>query len=265
MFGLFGCSTDSKVTDKKLVSYQNSSGGDMNGGRHSTLISIVDGEVILTDSGKSWWYEDEKIAEYRLDPAVLSEIERIFRKYNMQTWDHKKFTDMFVADGASYSYTFGFENNSWISFSSQIYPTPYARKLSEIIQVVEDYREKGTPEPGLVTKERTPEEQAQKNKPDNGRVEIEVYAYYTDRLVFRILNGTDESMSISDTVKLVQNSNDEVLYDMSSEYPIDVSAASAEEESICLPGRLKEGMYTLYVGDYSAEFEIRLRDGQPSK
>ena len=137
--------------------------------------------------------------------------------------------------------------------------------LPSSIQVVEDYREKGTPEPGLVTKERTPEEQAQKNKPDNGRVEIEVYAYYTDRLVFRILNGTDESMSISDTVKLVQNSNDEVLYDMSSEYPIDVSAASAEEESICLPGRLKEGMYTLYVGDYSAEFEIRLRDGQPSK
>lgn len=262
MFGLFGCGMKSELKDEKLVFFRNSSGGDMNGGGHSTLISIVDGAVILTDSGKSWWYEDEEITEYRLDPAVLSDIERIFRKYNMQTWNQKKFTDMFVADGASVSYAFGFENNIQISFSSQIYPTAYAKKLSEITQVVKTYREKGTPKPGLVTKERTDEEHALKNHPDNGLVEIEVYAYYTDRLAFRIFNGTDESVSISDTVKLVQNSNEEVLYDKSSEYPIDVDATSTDEESIRLPGRLKEGMYTLYVGDYSTEFEIRLQDGQ---
>ena len=108
-----------------------------------------------------------------------------------------------------------------------------------------------------ITKEKTDEELAGKNNPDNGLVEIEVYEYSKDRIYFRILNGTDEDVAVSNSVKLVRNSDGEMLYNESSECSIEVNATSANEEYL-LSGRLEEGIYTIYVGDYSAEFEIRL-------
>ena len=257
MAGLFGCSKVPNVENKELISYVYSSGGDMTGGGNSTEISIIDGDVILTYSDKEWWYDDYDITEYKLDKAVLADIESVFRKYKMQNWNDKKFTDMFVADGPSYSYSFKFEDSTRVSFSSQVYPVSYSAKLAEIDKVIEQYKERGTLEPGLVTKEKTDEELAGKNTPDNGLVEIEVYEYCKDRIYFRILNGTDEIVAVSNSVKLVRNSDGEMLYNESSEYSIEVNATSANEEYL-LSGRLEEGIYTIYVGDYSAEFEIRL-------
>ena len=257
IFGLFGCSKVPNVKNKELISYVYSSGGGMNGGGNSTEISIIDGEVILTYSDTEWWYEDDDITEYKLDKAVLADIESVFRKYKMQNWNDKKFTDMFVADGPSYSYSFKFEDSIRVSFSSQVYPVSYSKKLAEIDKVIEQYKERGTLEPGLVTKEKTDEELAGKNNPDNGLVEIEVYEYSKDRICFRILNGTNEDVAVSNSVKLVRNSDGEMLYNESSEYSIEVNATSANEEYL-LSGRLEEGIYTIYVGDYSAEFEIRL-------
>ncbi|MGN0375182.1 MAG: hypothetical protein ACI4EN_06730, partial [Butyrivibrio sp.] len=129
----------------------------------------------------------------------------------------------------------------------------------EIDKVIEQYKERGTLEPGLVTKEKTAEELAGKNTPENGLVSIEVYNYRKDRVYFRILNGTEKDVAVSDTVKLVRNSDGEILYlyNESSEYSIEVDATSAYESDIP-SGRLQEGIYTIYVGEYSAEFEIRL-------
>ena len=98
MFGVFGCSKMPDVKNKELISYRYASGGGMTGGGNSTEISIVDGEVILTYSEKKWWYEDNDITEFKLDNAVLTEIESVFRKYKMQNWNNKKFSDMFVAE-----------------------------------------------------------------------------------------------------------------------------------------------------------------------
>ena len=257
MLGLFGCSKVPNVKNKELISYVYSSGGGMTGGGNSTKISMIDGEVILTYSNAEWWYDDNDITEYKLDKAVLTDIESVFRQYKMQNWNGKKFTNMFVADGPSYSYSFRFEDNTGVFFSSQVYPASYSKKLAEIDKVIEQYQARGTLEPGLVTKEKTDEELAGKNNPDNGLVEIEVYEYSKDRICFRILNGTNEDVAVSNSVKLVRNSDGEMLYNESSEYSIEVNATSANEEYL-LSGRLEEGIYTIYVGDYSAEFEIRL-------
>lgn len=278
MFGLFDCSKVPNVKNKKLVSYVYSSGGGMNGGGHSTEIGIIDGEVILTYSDTEWWYDDAHVTEYKLDKSVLSDIERVFRKYKMQHWNHKKFSDMFVADGPSYSYFFQFQDiqenqdiqkinvnktnktikgSTWVSFSSQVYPVSYSRKLAEIDKVIEQYKERATLEPGLVTREKTDEELAGKNRPDNGLIEVEVYEYSRNRIYFRILNGTDEGVAVSKSVKLVRNSDGEVLYNESGEDSIEVNAISANEKSF-LSGRLEEGIYTIYVGEYSTEFQIRL-------
>ena len=164
---------------------------------------------------------------------------------------------MFVYDGPSYSYSFKFEDSTGVSFSSQVYPASYGKKLAEIDKVIEKYKESGTLEPGLVTREKTEEELAGKNKPDNGLIEIEVYEYSKDSTYLRILNGTDKNVAVSNSAKLVRNSDGKVLCSESSECSIEVNAESAEERSI-ISGRLEEGIYTIYAGGYSAEFEIRL-------
>lgn len=263
MFGLFGCSRVPKVKDKKLISYIYASAGGMNGGGSSTEMSCIDGEVFLTYSDTEWWYDDAKIMEYKLDRAALSDIEKVFRKYRMQNWNGKKFTNIFVADGPGYRYSFKFEDNTTVSFSSQVYPKSYRKKLAELDKVIEQYKERGSLEPGLVAREKTAEELAGKDTPDNGLVELEVYEYRKDRIYFRISNGTDEDVAISGSVKLVRNSNGEILYNESSQQALKVNAATADEESL-LPGRLEEGSYTIYVGDYFAEFEIRLPDNGES-
>lgn len=259
MFGLFGRGKVPNVKNKKLISYCYSSGGDMCGGGESIEISSIDGEVILTYADTTWWYEDDNIIEYRLDRDVLSDIEGVFRKYKMQKWNRRKFTNLFVADGPSYSYTFKFEGNTRVSFSSQFYPLSYGKKLSKIEQLVAQYREKGTLEPGLVTRKKTDEELQKKDHPDNGRVEIEVYEYSRGRIHFRISNGTDASVAVRNSVKLVRNSDGEELYIKSSEDSIEVKANTTHEEMLCLPGRLAEGMYTIYAGEYSALFEISFK------
>ncbi|MGN0577895.1 MAG: hypothetical protein ACI4J4_04685 [Ruminiclostridium sp.] len=230
----------------------------MNGGGNSTEISIIGGEVILTYSDTEWWYDDDDITEYKLDKAVLTDIESVFRKYKMQNWNNKKFSDMFVADGPSYSYSFRFDDNTAVVFSSQVYPTSYSEKLDELDKVIEQYKESAVLEPGLVTKEKTEEELVGKGTPDNVLVWIEVYEYSKDEIRYRISNGTNENVTVSNSVKLVRNSDGEVLYDESSEYPIEVFVNRTEEVPVT-SGRLEEGVYTLYAGDYSAEFEIRLR------
>ena len=257
IFQLFVCSKVPKVQNKKLVSYVSSSGGGMTGGHDSTRINIVDGEVILTYSNAKWWYEDANITEYKLDKAVLTDIESVFRKYKMQNWNNKKFSNEFVHDGPSHSYSFRFDDDTSVSFSSQIYPVSYRDKLSEIDKVIEQYEERGTLEPALVTSKKTEEEPINRGRPNNGLIEIEVYEYSSGGIHFRILNGTNKDVAVSDSVKLVRNSDKKVLYNKSSEYPIKIDATSVEENSF-LSGRLKEGFYTIYVGDYSAKFEIRL-------
>lgn len=257
MLGLFGCGETPDVKDKTLVSFDCSSGGGMTGGGSSTTINLIDGETILTYSSTEWHHDDAAITEYKLDKAVLAEIESVFRKYRMQNWHQKKFSNLFVADGESTSYSFTFEDGTEVSFSSQIYPESYSRKLSEIKEIIEKYKAIGTLEPGLVPRERSPEEAAAIDHPDNGRVEIEVYQYSKDGIHYRALNGTNEDVTINRSVRLVRNSDGNVLCSESSEHPIKVRATSAADEYLTT-GRLEEGRYTLYVGDYCAGFEIRL-------
>ncbi|MGN0687454.1 MAG: hypothetical protein ACI4KA_05050, partial [Oscillospiraceae bacterium] len=83
MFGLFGRGKAPDVKNKSLISFRYSCAGGMTGGHSTTEISVIDGEVILTYSNTEWWHEDDSVTKYRLDKAVLTEIESVFRKYKM--------------------------------------------------------------------------------------------------------------------------------------------------------------------------------------
>ena len=61
-----------------------------------------------------------------------------------------KFTRIFVADGASTSYDFRFDDGKNVRFSSQLYPDIYRNKLKRIDEVINDFRNKAVAEPTIV-------------------------------------------------------------------------------------------------------------------
>lgn len=139
MFDVFN---KKNVKNAKLVEYRTSSGGDMRGGGSSTTVKVYDEtHVIVIFTNREHHAAKEEVKEYLADTKIIEEIENVFREYDMHKWDNKKFTDMFVCDGASTSYGFYFDNHESINFSSQIYPRPYSEKLKKINEVIEKYRD----------------------------------------------------------------------------------------------------------------------------
>lgn len=245
---------------QKLRSYGYSSGGDMNGSRH--MIDVreeSEGVVILGFSDSDWHGEDPRVSEYVVSADILDEIDQIVRKYKMYKWNNKEFTDVFVCDGASYSYRFGYTNDS-IGFSSQMYPSPYGERLDEIDEVIKKYRGLGTLLPSLV---RQPGGQEFINyHPEDGKLELTIYSYYENYLNYRISNGTDTNFDFSRSVSIVNRDTGKTVYESESKYSDYVSAHYAEEYGFGLDTRLEEGNYTLSLGGLTCDFEIRIQNDQ---
>jgi len=130
------------VRNQQLQSFRYGRGGDMNGSLHGILVSRKSGQTKVAVSRAKGHWEEPKTVEYLVEDQLLKDIEALFWKYRMDRWHEKKFSDIFVADGASYSYRFAFEEDD-IWFSSQLYPPEYSTKLKEIHQLIEEYCQKG--------------------------------------------------------------------------------------------------------------------------
>jgi len=113
----------------------------MTGGYYIVEVKKIDDSKALITIEKAEFHSDEpEKKEYLVDVSIMEKLEKLIRKYRMNLWHRKTFTNMFVCDGESYSYEFEFDNVR-ISFSSQIYPKPYGDKLSELREVVKEYVE----------------------------------------------------------------------------------------------------------------------------
>lgn len=127
------------IRKQNLVKYQYTSGGGMTGGHYSETVTIYDDTRALISIEETEWYDaDPVIREYIADKAILDELENVIRRYHMNFWDNKTFTDMFIADGESRSYSFDFDD-SGISFSSQFYPAIYRKKLDKLDEIINKY------------------------------------------------------------------------------------------------------------------------------
>ena len=127
------------LKNEKLTKYTYSRSGDMRGSRYNQEIyQTEDGQVFMKITSADRHDAEEVVEIYEMDPQVLSEIEKIYRKYHMNGWAHRTISNLFICDGASYSYDFTFENMH-TRFSSQHYPASYSSKLKQIDDVIEKY------------------------------------------------------------------------------------------------------------------------------
>lgn len=131
-----------KIRGQRLNEYTFSSGGGMDGGYHSETVKRFDDKALIKIESAEWYAQEPTVTEYLTDAKVLDELEAVVRKYKMNFWNGKKFTNMFVFDGESESYDFDFDDVD-ISFSSQIYPLRYIKKLAQLDSIVKKYIETG--------------------------------------------------------------------------------------------------------------------------
>lgn len=245
---------------KHMDRYEYSKGGDMVGSRYSEIIRRYDDtHAILSISSSSWYDEDPSVSEYLLDAEILQEIESVFRKYRMHWWAHRRISRIFIADGASHSYSFRFGETS-IGFSSQHYPAYYRKRLQKIDGAIEKYKTGQDKLPGLVKLENAEEGEPDRSRqPTPGEVRLEVYGYAGGYLKCRLLNGTEEEAAIPNQFRLFRTDDGEEIPVLNSKYEMEyaVAGGSVREERAEVAGQLLPGSYRLEVGGFSARFEIR--------
>jgi len=242
---------------QELEKYATHSGGDMNGSSSgTTLAAYGDDKALLTFSSKDWYYQDPSVKEYLVDREALDEIKEIFMKHKMYKWDGKKFSNIFVADGASTGYGFYFTDDT-VNFSSQVYPKTYMNKLKELDAVIEKYKQLGEPQPGLVTPEITEETMMSRRAPDDGKVKVEVYEYSGNRLYYRVMNGTQKEIPMEGICVLTGEADNRIDTNSEKNYSSSVPSESVYENSIKLERRLEAGKYILKVDDMNCTFEIK--------
>lgn len=244
-----------------LTEYRYSKSGDMRGSHYSEIIRRYDDtRALYSISSSSWYGGEDTVTEYFLDTGVLSELETIFRKYHMRSWQRRKISRMFIADGASKSYQFTFGADT-CGFSSQMYPGAYGCKVQKLCDVIERYAKDCEKLPGLVLpaadEENDPPEE--KDRPEPGKLSFSVIRYCGGKLTCRVKNGTAEPVSVAPDFHVTDLANGGEIPVTRSEYEWEwqVKEDQVIERDVTVTSRLAPGTYRLDAGAFRAEFEIR--------
>ncbi len=127
------------ITGQHLTEYSFTTGGGMSGQYYSETVKRYDDSLASIITEEAAWHGEAPVKkEYLVDIAILEDLEATVRDNKMNYWNRKTFTKMFVDDGESDSYRFSFDD-TFIYFSSQIYPDEYKTKLAELSDIVKKY------------------------------------------------------------------------------------------------------------------------------
>lgn len=145
------------MSKRPLTRFTYGTAGDMRGSTYSEDITPYDDtRALLTVRSKEYYAADEIVERYLLDAAVLPELERVFRSRGMRLWQHRRIGRMFIADGASKSYSFRFGNGKVFSFSAQYYPGLYGLGVRALRSTVRKYTKEKIPLPEDIGPEELP-------------------------------------------------------------------------------------------------------------
>lgn len=232
--------------------------------------------VLVSFEDAAWHHHCIAVREYLVPVSLLEDIKTIFNDNKLARCEKASNSHLMVLDAATSSYSFDFEKRK-ISFSStQDLPKGTYPALREIRQCVEKACAKGQRLPGLVLVPDKDGEAPLRNAVVKGQVGIKVVGYQGRTLSISIGNGLEQEQKVSLEAKLflkdsgtsvseMQNAKGEatkpVKFQLVAE---DLTTESTELSQYynydyywTLDKRLAAGQYSLMLGGYTTEFEIK--------
>lgn len=259
--GVISVVKDSKAkSHAPVVYYSESYGGDMTGGHSLTRIRKLDGEkAMLFTSEAEWHNQPSVITESYVPASVLTEIESVFDRYKMYTFDNLPEVKEHALDAGATHYSFSFEDGDSVSFDSEEQiPSKAYDGLREIREILRKAAEEGERLPGLVTEQPEDEESyIEWYTPDE--IGLTVFEYSEGKLYYRLSNGTEDVVTLEGQAKLYRldgETRQEIDSDANPD-SINVYARHFDEEYIRPEERLEAGSYLLVFGELEDGFEIR--------
>lgn len=241
------------IKGQRLNQFGYSTGGGMTGGYYSETVKRCEDGALITVKQAEWHSQAPKIREYQVDSLLLDELESIVRRKRMNFWNRKKFTNMFVYDGESQSYSFRFDSAD-LSFSSQIYPPRYGNKLDKLHEAIDRYLENAEALPGFVSEDIDAEETYEISE---GEVKLTVVSYGAGALWVTAVNGTEEEVELPTAFRLISADTGELVEEQTEGEPNTLYPKMMDSFSYTLQDRLGAGNYKLILGETELAFEIR--------
>ena len=253
-FGFFGSTIDEPL---KEVSFTR--GGDMQGSFHGMTVRVLDDKnALVCYEDAKWHNEAVRVKEYIVPKTVLDDIKTIFNEHKLAKCENAPMSEMFAYDAATSSYYFDFEKKRVKFSSNQKIPVEARDALRKISACVSESCQKGERLPGLVL-----EPDAQGNMPikyalDKGKLAIKVVCYRNKILSIAVGNDTEEEKELSMASKIIDLANPSVIVAERITSDTDkVPKHYNDEYSWKLDKRLDAGKYSLTLGGYTTEFEIK--------
>ena len=251
---LFGSTVDAPL---KKISFTR--GGDMQGSYHGLTVSALDDKnALVCYEDANWHNEAIRVKEYIVPKSLLTDIKTIFNENKLAKCAKAPKSQFMALDAATSSYNFYFEEKDIRFNSNQTLSSSTYAALKKISACVADSCQKGERLPGLVL-----EPNAEGNMPIKyvkvpNKLAIKVVGYKNKSIYIAIGNDTKEKKEISLSSKLIDSANPSVIV---AEHITDETNTlyelSNDDYIWKLDKGLTPGKYSLILGGYTTEFEIK--------
>lgn len=254
-FGFFGGGS----VDLPLKSVNFTSGGDMIGSFHGMSVNMVDNNSALVCYEDAKWHNETiAVREYLVPVSLLGDIKAIFNKNKLARCERAPKSPFQILDGATSSYSFGFEKKHIHFSSTQNISQGSYNALREISKCVAAACEKGERLPGLALEKDKDGYLPLRRTFVKDAIAIRVIGYKNKGLTISIDNDLEEERKVSLQSKIEElNDSHRIIAEKITEKSVTVYKHDNYEYRWELDKRLEAGKYCLTLGGYTTEFEIK--------
>ena len=132
-----------------LNAFEYYAGGGMSGGHEMIAIKAGDeGKAHMKFEKAEWHNSEPEVREYIVDSEILAEIQEVFYRYRMISWEKLRRSSMEVLDADTHSFSFSFGPDHTHFSTNQNLPMRSGTAIGEIFDIITEYKEnaeKSTP------------------------------------------------------------------------------------------------------------------------
>ena len=246
-----------KYSGRELQEFSLYTVKNLDGGVDSVEITKSDdGRTLYCLMTKDTYYQMPFVFECYVSEEIFSDIEGIFRKYNLAACERWKDSDEYAEDGSSWNITFAFDGRTAGYSSYKKLPKREEEARTAIMDCISRYVDEGEKLPELKVTPITEEEWEKLISPEDGNVTVRILYYWNDAIKVIISNGTDTRVEYDHSYKIYKDGSGKPFISVTGDYTDEFIRNSYSEDLLYIENRLEPGKYVLEIMGRKIDFEI---------